>query len=435
MENRKLVSVIVPVYNAENTIARCMESILDQEYDLLEVVAVDDGSKDLSAQILDGYAENDQRVRVIHQKNAGVSAARNAALEAVKGEYIRFLDADDWIPEDSIKLLVRAMEEDDSDLVVGEFYRVVGENLSRKGSIREPKALTREAYSSKMMDSPADLYYGVLWNKLYKRSIIEEKKLRMDPKLDFCEDFVFNLEYILHCKTITPLQVPVYYYVKTEGSLVAQSMNLPKIIAMKTGVFEYYDRFYRSVLNKEEYAQERANITRFLFSAAQDDFAIPLMPGTKKLGEEKVPVYYETKSPDPITAAYYLNKVFDGYLNTIAMKYSLERRDIRVFHALKTARFSLNLKEIEDYTSCSQAMILLSLQKLSAGHFVEISLEKMTASLSNTENARALSADVDLAMEDLQSALGKDLSEEEKKTYETLNEKVFESLFKKLEER
>jgi hypothetical protein len=159
------------------------------------------------------------------------------------------------------------------------------------------------------------------------------------------------------------------------------------------------------------------------------------MPGTKKLGEENVPVYYEKKSPDPITVAYYLNKVFDGYLNTIAMKYSLERRDVRVFHALKTARFSLNLKEIEDYTSCSQAMTLLSLQKLSAGHFVEISLEKMNASLSDTENARALSADVDLAMEDLQSALGKDLSEEEKKTYETLNEKVFESLFKKLEER
>ena len=145
------VSVIVPVYNAEKAIERCIRSILDQEYQDIECIAVDDGSKDASGEILDRLAESDSRLKVIHKENGGVSKARNTALDVVNGEYVQFLDADDWIPTDSTKLLLRAMEENEADLAIGYFYRVVGENVAIQGSIDTTKALTLQEYAQFMM--------------------------------------------------------------------------------------------------------------------------------------------------------------------------------------------------------------------------------------------------------------------------------------------
>jgi len=230
------VSIIVPVYDAEKAIGRCIDSILNQEYEDFELIAVDDGSKDGSPAILDAYAEKDDRVRVIHKPNSGVSATRNLALNQAAGKYIQFLDADDWIPDNSTKMLVREAEEKNVDLVVADFFRVVGKNVARKGSIVSNEVLTLPQFAELMMESPSDFYYGVLWNKLYRNDIIQNYNVRMDEDLTWCEDFIFNLEYLLHVKTVTALQVPVYYYVKTEGSLVSKSMSLAKIVDMKSNV-------------------------------------------------------------------------------------------------------------------------------------------------------------------------------------------------------
>ena len=105
------VSIIVPVYNAEKAIGRCIDSILKQDYEDIEVILVDDGSKDSSLEIITRYAETDKRVKTVHKENGGVSSTRNLALSLAQGDYIQFLDADDWIPFDSTKLMVREMEE------------------------------------------------------------------------------------------------------------------------------------------------------------------------------------------------------------------------------------------------------------------------------------------------------------------------------------
>ena len=168
---RPMVSVIVPVYNAEQTLRRCVTSILEQQYTDLELLLVDDGSTDASGAICDEFAAQDARVRAIHQPNAGVSAARNHALDQARGVYLQFLDSDDWITPDATRSLVRAAEAHHCDLVIADFYRVVGERLSRKGDIDEDGLLTREEYAAHMMENPADFYYGVLWNKLYRREI------------------------------------------------------------------------------------------------------------------------------------------------------------------------------------------------------------------------------------------------------------------------
>lgn len=148
-------------------------------------------------------------------------------------------------------------------MVISDFYRVVGERLSPKGDIEEEGVLTREEFAAHMMENPADFYYGVLWNKLYRRDIVEEHKLRMDTDISWCEDFMFNLEYIRYAKVFYALHAPIYYYVKRKGSLASQGINISKTVKMKLNVFEYYNNFYKHVLEEEDYEKNRLQVYRF----------------------------------------------------------------------------------------------------------------------------------------------------------------------------
>ena len=208
---RPMVSIIVPIYNAEQYLRRCVDSILNQEYTDYELLLVNDGSTDASGDICEEYGDRDPRVIVIQKENTGVSDSRNRALDRARGKYLQFLDSDDWITPDATRLFVRAAEEYGCDMVISDFYRVVGERLSPKGDIEEEGVLTREEFAAHMMENPADFYYGVLWNKLYRRDIVEEHKLRMDTDISWCEDFMFNLEYIRYAKVFYALHAPIYY--------------------------------------------------------------------------------------------------------------------------------------------------------------------------------------------------------------------------------
>ena len=238
-----VVSVIVPVYNAakpwkdeKTALHRCIDSILSQDMTDLELILIDDGSKDDSPQILDAYEQADSRVRVLHKENSGVSDTRNKGIALAQGDYIQFVDADDWLDREAVKLMLRSMQENDADMVISDFYRVIGDRTSPKGDIENETVLYTSEYADYMMKNPADFYYGVLWNKLYKASLIREFNIEMDPEISWCEDFVFNLEYVSHCSRIAVLQVPVYYYVKTEGSLVNSNINASSVVRMKLSI-------------------------------------------------------------------------------------------------------------------------------------------------------------------------------------------------------
>ncbi|MFQ8879299.1 MAG: glycosyltransferase family 2 protein [Roseburia hominis] len=276
------VSIIVPVYNAKNYLQRCIDSILHQEYTDYELFLVDDGSTDGSGDICDAYAAADARITVIHKENTGVSDSRNLAISQARGTYLQFLDSDDWITPDATKLFVRAATEHDCDLVIADFYRVVGERVSHKGDIEDDGVLTREEFAAHMMENPADFYYGVLWNKLYRRDLVEKYHLRMDVSVNWCEDFLFNLEYILHANVFYALQAPVYYYVKTKGSLASQGLSITKTVKMKFMVFEYYNEFYKNVYDEKAYEKKRLSVYRFFLDAASDGTVPPtLLPGAK----------------------------------------------------------------------------------------------------------------------------------------------------------
>lgn len=198
MNREPLVSVIVPIYNAAEYLERCINSVLGQEYKNFELILVNDGSQDASGEICRAYAAQDERVKVLEKENSGVSNSRNRAMDMAEGEYLQFLDADDWLTPDATKLFVQSAVNNDCDMVIADFYRVSGEKVSHKGDIEKEGILSREEFANYMMENPADFYYGVLWNKLFRRDLVEKHGLRMDPEISWCEDFIFNLEYIRH---------------------------------------------------------------------------------------------------------------------------------------------------------------------------------------------------------------------------------------------
>lgn len=341
------VSIIVPVYNAEKGLARCVDSILNQEFRDFELILMDDGSRDRSGEICDGYARADARVVVVHKENTGVSDTRNQAIVRARGTFLQFVDSDDWLTADATKLMVRAAEETGCDLVIADFYRVVGEMVSRKGDIDADQVIGREAFVGFMMENPADYYYGVLWNKLYRREIMEAHGIRMDAKISWCEDFLFNLEYVRYATTFYALRTPVYYYVKTKGSLVNQKISLSRTVEMKLAMFECYNDFFKHVLDEEAYERKRLQVYHFLVDAAKDGFVFPAtIPGTQKLGEERSQALQEVISEDGIIVERYRDrKLIERYLESVALKYDMTLAELSLLLYRKDAGQALEGKD------------------------------------------------------------------------------------------
>ena len=371
---RPMVSIIVPVYNAEQYLRRCVDSILNQEYTDFELFLVDDGSTDSSGDICEEYGDKDPRVIVIRKENTGVSDSRNQALDRARGKYLQFLDSDDWITPDATRLFVRAAEEYGCDMVISDFYRVVGERLSPKGDIEEEGVLTREEFAAHMMENPADFYYGVLWNKLYRRDLVEEHHLRMDTNINWCEDFMFNLEYIRYAKVFYALHAPIYYYVKRKGSLASQGISISKTVKMKLNVFEYYNNFYKHVLEEEDYEKNRLQVYRFFIDAAGDGNVPPsILPGSKKLGDERVFVNTEIlQAEGPAGDAYRKRKLLEHYLEPVALKGDLKVSDVHLLLCLCEKHEWDSRRELADFAGISRTNLTSGLQRLNMRGLLKI---------------------------------------------------------------
>ena len=422
------VSIIVPVYNAEATISRCIESIINQEYRDFELLLIDDGSTDSSGTICDRYAAEDSRIRLIHKENTGVSETRNMALDLACGTYLQFLDSDDWITPNATRLFVEEAERYHCDMVISDFYRVVGKRVAHKGDIDDDCVLTQEEFSAHMLQNPADFYYGVLWNKLYRRDIVEKYHLRMNPEISWCEDFMFNLEYIRHAEVFYALQVPVYYYVKTKGSLASQGMSISKTIKMKLMVFEYYDNFYKHVLDEEDYEKNRLQVYRFLVDAAGDGAVPPsFFSGSKKLGEERNSVSQEVVAGEGILMDDYRDrKLLDYYLEPIAQKNNLTLGEVRLLLCLSQLRHIGTRKEIADFAGITVRSLSLLLQRLSLKNMLKYEENRTTKELKITflPLASPIQNEIAAAQSNFEQAKYAGFTEDELIQYAALTEKI-----------
>lgn len=218
------ISVLMPVYNSEKFLLETVQAVINQSYINWELILVDDGSTDNSKEICTKLMNDDKRIKYIFQENLGVSHTRNVALENAQGKYIVFVDSDDLIHEDYLKILINSIEKNNSDISVCNF---IERKISNTGKVED---ITREFYLKEVMEMSEMKDYimdfgnsgllNPLWNKIYKREIIENNNITFDEKVETGEDFIFNLQYFRKVKKISFIKDSLYYYIRRNNNSI-----------------------------------------------------------------------------------------------------------------------------------------------------------------------------------------------------------------------
>lgn len=235
--DKKLVSVIIPIYNVEKFLCKCIDSIINQTYKKLEIILVDDGSPDKCGDICDEYALKDNRIKVIHKENGGLSEARNYGLDVAKGDYIYFIDSDDYAEPDAIEILINIAQEQDADIVIADIRYVDEKGNVLNNNAKQYCSLKTSDYTA---DSAAytfaDLDWGA-WNKLYKKNLYETIRFPV-KKIHEDETIMFQLFY--NCKKIVYISQQLYNYVKRSGSITSAKYSLKKMHWFEAWINNYF---------------------------------------------------------------------------------------------------------------------------------------------------------------------------------------------------
>ena len=310
------VSIIIPIYKAEKYLPECVDSVLGQTYKDIEVILIDDASPDKCGEICEEYAKKDERVKVIHKENEGVSKARNAGLEIATGDYVQFVDSDDYLDVTMTEKLVKAMENDKSDMVLSGFYEK-NMNFERVSKAEEePGVYSKEQILKNIMNNPYSFHYGVLWNKLFKRELLDS--VRFSSDMDFGEDFIFNLYYLKYVKNVSVIDEPLYYYIRfnTDSLMYIQAVGKKetakylRYLEKRLLIFHNYRDFYveegmydqyRNKVNEyllKVYTSEKMEIKRQPLSKEDKKKCLALLESNEdviKMKQDMDPSYYRKK--------------------------------------------------------------------------------------------------------------------------------------------
>lgn len=239
----KMVSIIVPVYKVEEYLPRCIDSLINQTYKDIEIILVDDGSPDNCPKICDEYAQKDNRIKVIHKQNEGVSKARNCAIQEAKGEYLLFVDSDDWVDENYVKNLYCALVSTGSDMSACLFCKTDG--LKNRACFDETVEIVEDKKLYYALTE--ENYAGYAWNKMYKTSIIKENKIEFDLDIALGEDSVFTAKYLSLITKVAFIRQDLYYYFFRRGSVT----NSAKFGIKHTTILKSREKVL-SILEKEK---------------------------------------------------------------------------------------------------------------------------------------------------------------------------------------
>lgn len=227
-----LVSLIVPVYNVGNYLNVCVDSLLRQTYANIQVILVDDGSTDGSADLCDAWADKDSRVMVIHQANNGVSMARNAGINAAEGDWLEFVDSDDWLEEGTVDGLLGLVRDKHAQMAIFNYRSVSAEDTL--DTVREQPADYRikEGILSRRDVLDCILAYsgvkGYVWNKFFSRTLIEQGDLQFDSNISMCEDLLFNVE-CASLSTVTVSTNQCLYNYRSDPNSTSHKVDLKSL--------------------------------------------------------------------------------------------------------------------------------------------------------------------------------------------------------------
>ena len=266
-----------------------MESIRRQTYENLEILLLNDGSKDVSYPVCEMLSKADARIVLIDKENSGVSATRNLGMRMARGKYLQFVDADDTLEPFATELLVQRAEDNNADLVIAAYNRIVPYKPkkeakldpllpNKKKQLTERLAkfqtfgflpmgfMTKEEFACGLMQEPASFYYGVMWNKLYRADLVRaHADVRCSEEMTWSEDLYFNLTYIRYAERFFALTAPIYNYYDNPGSAV----HLTKVrtaITARTALFSYYKELYEQL---GLYEENKLQIFKYLISSSE----------------------------------------------------------------------------------------------------------------------------------------------------------------------
>lgn len=237
------VSIIVPIYNAEEHLKNCIESIINQSYKNIEIILIDDGSIDNSGKICDDYCKKDHRIRVIHQKNMGVSSSRNNAINLSVGKYITFVDSDDIIDSQYIELLLNKVQKNTLSIGKISFFekQIINDN-SDNSDFELLKSDFIELSKLNLLNSPCC--------KLYESNIIKKNKILFDSNLSLGEDLLFNLEYLDYINKICIVDKNLYFYRRTNGDSLSSRYEA-KMKEIQILLFDKYTNYFKKYLQND----------------------------------------------------------------------------------------------------------------------------------------------------------------------------------------
>lgn len=274
-----IISIIIPVYNSEETIRRCLDSVVGQSFTDWEAILVDDGSTDSSGIICDEYEKRDGRISVVHKENGGVSAARQVGLDKASGKYVIHVDSDDWVESDMLNEMYKKAEMDGADMLICDFYSDYGDKVYYKG--QRPSSLDPKIVLNEMFDE----IHGSCCNKLVRRECILKSKATFPEGVNYCEDVCFNVQLLKNDIIISYLCKAFYHYVQKATSLTNQFSEK----TLKEGV--RYVNFLESVLPSDSYpvirAKELMKICAFRFSLLTTRELAQFYPEIRKVSSEK----------------------------------------------------------------------------------------------------------------------------------------------------
>ena len=304
--NQPLVSIILPVYNAQNHLARCVGSICAQTYRNIEIIILNDGSKDQSLPVCEEFRQKDPRILLVDKANSGVSDTRNLGLKLASGKYVEFVDSDDYLDPDFTERLVAAAEENEADFVIAPYKMVIPAGASKPEQVldkiqdelgvmsvaRPPEVreygflpagvYDKDTFALRLMDKPASYFYSVLWNKLYRRDILTGNDIQFVSEMRWAEDLVFNMQYIQYAEVFASIPQPGYYYVQNPQSICHTQIKPATLVQNKIQVFHYYKDLYTRL---GMYEQVRPQLYKFLVDIAESTY--PSGPFKKVIDEAK----------------------------------------------------------------------------------------------------------------------------------------------------